>query len=704
MSKKFYFAVTIVSLIVSVIVLGAVFSNRVKASDEVQIYFFVDIPAVGECPSYDVVEKNSNSARISDYSITGGHVRHTMKNGVEWYESDGDDWYLMEVDHDKITVGHEYKIIIYFSLRDGVTGNPYPNVNWKYAKNNNLSAAYQKLYGVDYYCEYVFTPQKKIDTANIGLDLPVADCLLDYVLEIPEEEPYYQELKDLHSPKTLNWMTWYKLYNYSGESVNWETHKAVRDGQYYAQIKIYAKDGYVFTEDTVCSINNVQITDNSDVNVYNEGKLLDILTPKYNVIPPEDFYQKINDIDVSLSEPINGSSADYVPKYPEGAAYSCKNYNMTWFDTTDGTDQAMNPSNAKFSKGHKYRVDITLTASENYCFDVLKNLKAKVNNKEATVEWIDSYNVIVSQTFDLSVKPTSMPTAVPSVTSKPTAKPTEKANPTKAPTSKPTATATPTAVSNVALTLSKKTATVVCSGKFSLKATLTGSKAAITWTSSDPKVASVDTNGNITAKMAGTVSITASAAGKTASCTVTVLYKDVTKASDFWYAPTNYLTAAGVVKGYDNQTLFKPANVCTRAQMVTFIWRLQGQPDPKTKTCKFKDVKEKDYFYKACIWGNENHIVEGYKDGTFGPQIVCARKHAVTFLWRLAKKPDPKSATNKFKDVKTSDYFYKAVLWASEKKIVAGYSDGTFKPNGDCLRRQMVTFLYKYDKFINGKG
>ena len=295
--------------------------------------------------------------------------------------------------------------------------------------------------------------------------------------------------------------------------------------------------------------------------------------------------------------------------------------------------------------------------------------------------------------------PTPTPTASPIPTATPTAKPSGK------PTSKPTGSpAEPTKAASVSLTLNKKTVNIVCGKTDTLKATLKGSNTKVAWKSSDTKVATVDSNGKITAKMAGEVTITATAAGKTAKCVVTVLYKDVTNTKDFWYAPTNYLTAKGVVKGYDNQTKFKPANKCTRAQMVTFIWRLMGEPAPKTKTCKFSDVKKTDYFYKACIWGNENHIVEGYKDGTFGPQIVCARRHAVTFLWRLAKKPKPTSTKNKFKDVKKSDYFYTATLWASEKKILAGYSDGTFRPNGDCLRRQMVTFLYKYDKFINGKG
>ena len=246
-------------------------------------------------------------------------------------------------------------------------------------------------------------------------------------------------------------------------------------------------------------------------------------------------------------------------------------------------------------------------------------------------------------------------------------------------------------------------AEVACGKTLALKATIKGKQEKITWKSSNTKIATVDSKGKVTGKMAGKVMISASIpSGSIARCEVQVLYKDVTKKGDFWFKPTNYLTNLGVVKGYDKQTNFKPANVCTRAQMVTFIWRLQNSPAPKATTCKFKDVKKSDYFYKAVIWANENGIVEGYKDGTFGPQIVCARKHAVTFLWRLAGKPNPRSTKKTFTDVKKSDYFYTATIWAAENYVLAGYKDGTFKPNGDCLRRQMVTFLYKYDANISG--
>ncbi len=303
----------------------------------------------------------------------------------------------------------------------------------------------------------------------------------------------------------------------------------------------------------------------------------------------------------------------------------------------------------------------------------------------------------------LTPTPTATPTAVPTVepTVTPTVTPT--VAPTVTPTNAPTAKPTNKPAVNVSLTLNKKDLTVVCGKKDSLKATLMGASSKITWKSSDTKIATVDASGKITTKQAGTVTVTATAAGKSSSCTVTVLYKDVTNTKDFWYTPTNCLSSRGVVKGYDKQTLFKPANDCTRAQMLTFMWRLQGEPTPKASSCKFPDVKKTDYFFKPVIWAVEQGITTGYKDGTFKPQNVCTRAQTVTFLWRMAKTPKPGTSKNPFKDVKTGDYFYKAVLWASGKKIVAGYADGTFKPQGKCLRRQMVTFLYKFDKAVNAK-
>ncbi|MCR4671568.1 MAG: S-layer homology domain-containing protein [Saccharofermentans sp.] len=239
----------------------------------------------------------------------------------------------------------------------------------------------------------------------------------------------------------------------------------------------------------------------------------------------------------------------------------------------------------------------------------------------------------------------------------------------------------------------------VCGKTTKIKVTRQGidKNAIVKWSTSDKTAATVDSSGVVKAKKAGYVTITADVAGVRDSIRLFVLYKDVTNKKDFWYNPTNRLTQMGVVKGYDNMTLFKPANKCTRAQMVTFIWRLEGCPEPDSATCTFSDVEPDDYFFKPVIWAVEKGITTGYSDGKFKPQNVCTRAQTVTFLWRLAGSPDyMKNYKCKFSDVKKSDYYYLPVIWASECGIVSGYKDNTFKPKGECLRRQMVTFLYKY--------
>ena len=206
------------------------------------------------------------------------------------------------------------------------------------------------------------------------------------------------------------------------------------------------------------------------------------------------------------------------------------------------------------------------------------------------------------------------------------------------------------------------------------------------------------------AKKAGTAVITEKWSWGNRTVNVRVLYKDVTDRSKFWFDPVYAMSDKDIIQGYDKGTRFRPGYQCTRAQMVTFLWRLEGCPKMKKAKNKFSDVKKSDYFYDAVLWGTGKKIVEGYSDGTFKPQRMCARRHAVTFLWKLAGKPEPKSTVNRFKDIKTGDFYYKAALWATENGIVAGYDDGTFRPNGICLRRQLATFLYKFDRNIRGNS
>lgn len=233
-----------------------------------------------------------------------------------------------------------------------------------------------------------------------------------------------------------------------------------------------------------------------------------------------------------------------------------------------------------------------------------------------------------------------------------------------------------------------------------------------TWSSSNKKVASAKT-GKTRDSMGGPETKLILTAGKEGKAVLTekwgwgkrkfkirVLYKDVTDSSKSWFDPIYSLTDKGIVKGYEGKTRFKPGAKCTRAQLVMLLWRLEGCPKVKKYKNKFSDVKKTDYFYDAVKWAASKKIIEGYSDGKFRPQRMCSRRHVVTFLWKFAGRPEPNAPLNRFKDIKSTDFFYKAALWATEQGIVEGFSDGTFRPNGICLRRQIVTYVYKYDKNI----
>ena len=139
---------------------------------------------------------------------------------------------------------------------------------------------------------------------------------------------------------------------------------------------------------------------------------------------------------------------------------------------------------------------------------------------------------------------------------------------------------------------------------------------------------------------------------------------------------------------------FAPDATCTRGQVVTFLWRAMGSPEPKMTRCPFTDVHPSDYFYKAVLWAVENKITNGTGPTTFSPDAGCTRGQVVTFLWRAQGEPKPGSTTSPFADVK-GDYYFKAVLWAVENKITTGIGNGLFAPNNTCTRGQIVTFLYR---------
>ena len=148
-----------------------------------------------------------------------------------------------------------------------------------------------------------------------------------------------------------------------------------------------------------------------------------------------------------------------------------------------------------------------------------------------------------------------------------------------------------------------------------------------------------------------------------------------------------------ITKG-TSDTTFSPDATCTRGQVVTFLWRAMGEPEPTSTANKFSDVATSDYFYKAVLWAVEKGITLGTSDTTFSPNDPCTRAHVVTFLWRAEGQPQA-SGTNPFADVASGQYYYSAVLWAVSKNITQGTSATTFSPDNPCTRAQIVTFLYR---------
>ena len=141
---------------------------------------------------------------------------------------------------------------------------------------------------------------------------------------------------------------------------------------------------------------------------------------------------------------------------------------------------------------------------------------------------------------------------------------------------------------------------------------------------------------------------------------------------------------------------FSPNMGCTRAQIVVFLWRMAGSPEPTIAKNPFRDVKKKEYYYQAMLWAYGNNFVSGTAPDCFSPDRICTRAEAMTILWRVAGSAMPTSTTNPFKDVKSKDYYRNAVLWALEHKITSGTTPTTFSPKMTCTRAQIVTFLLRY--------
>ena len=166
------------------------------------------------------------------------------------------------------------------------------------------------------------------------------------------------------------------------------------------------------------------------------------------------------------------------------------------------------------------------------------------------------------------------------------------------------------------------------------------------------------------------------------------------KEQDYFYKPVLWAVNQGVTFG-TSATAFSPYKACTRSRAALLLWRAAGSPKPEGTATPFTDVAPGDDYYDAVLWAVEQGITSGTSATTFSPDALCTRAQIVTFLWRYSKE-GAGGGTGNFVDVKQDAYYYDAVLWAAQQGITTGITETAFAPNAPCTRAQIVTFLFRY--------
>ena len=171
-------------------------------------------------------------------------------------------------------------------------------------------------------------------------------------------------------------------------------------------------------------------------------------------------------------------------------------------------------------------------------------------------------------------------------------------------------------------------------------------------------------------------------------------FQDVPK-NAYYLSAVSWAVEHQITTGTSTAT-FSPEKSCTRAQIVTFLWRMAGTPNPETASHPFTDVPSNSYYETALLWAVERGIANGTTAATFSPEDVCTRGQAVAFLWRMEGKPILTKGHQPFCDVPSGSFYEEAVRWALNKGVTKGTSATTFQPDSDCTRAQIVTFLHNW--------
>ena len=249
---------------------------------------------------------------------------------------------------------------------------------------------------------------------------------------------------------------------------------------------------------------------------------------------------------------------------------------------------------------------------------------------------------------------------------------------------------------NKTVAFSQKTLNIPATNSVQLQVTAPEGSV-LSFSSSDTKVAEISADGVVTGKVYGIADVyVKDEKGNTGKCRVKVGFSDIIEGvtTPAVFKTVTWGVENGIISGFNGGESFGPERSCTRAQFVTFLWRLAGRPS-SSGSVSFTDVNSSMSDYKPIRWAVSAGIIVGYHDGTFRPSNTVTRRQVAVMLWRWHGRTEPTITGSKFSDMSESDSSYRAVMWGEETGVIRG-SNGQFMPSQECLRRQVITFFYRY--------
>lgn len=636
----------ILSMLLCCVMLLGLLPMTALAATITQVTVTIDAPQAGKAPDY--------SAKLSgdDYDFkTTSASNPFVVNGINWYdETAGND---LTATH-KFIAGHTYTATVFL-----VPATGYQFSGSVSGKINGSTAAVTGN-GSEIQVKYTFPAlaTNQITTVTIeGVTAPATGAAPSYVAIVKGEGYRLKARNDAYYKNGICW----SVMESSDLPVSGGT--TFEGGQKY-QITMYlvAEEGYEFSA-TAGGALNVKATINGKAAAEVMGNKKEIVVTYYFTEATAD--AKITSAAVSgIDAPVIGAAPDYTAdiidsRYALKSGNSVREKNgITWINNKTGN--AMVVGADKFEAGVSYSVVVGVTAKDGYAFQTDRlnapQITGSINGELVEVSGQDEYNAYLTYTFEaLAEKKTLSSIAI---------------------------TTAPAKTSYIAGE-SFSSAGMVVTATYSDKST-----AAVTGYTVTPSKLTTETK-------SVTISYTENEKTVYATQAITVKaainpFSDI-KESDYFHDSVLWAVSNGVTNG-TSATTFSPHMICSQAQILTFLWRAVGSPEP-TIASPYSNaaVKSGQYFYKAFVWAWEKGLIG---NTAHDPNAPCSRSDVVTYLWKL--DGSPKTGSSNFTDVPASTPYAQAVAWAVQNGITNGTSATTFSPDGICTRGQIVTFLWRY--------